>query len=156
MLCCEPSVFDSILSSDRPLSPERPRRLASQLASRQADIPKHVIVHAPARSSRRAAARLHQCAINSMILPSPTRARAKAPARGARSGEDVLPATFGALPARAEASPSRSSREVPGCSRPSKPACHRCPCRIALARLRLRPTRRVALWLRSPVHDELW
>jgi hypothetical protein len=25
-----------------------------------------------------------------------------------------------------------------------------------LARLRLRPTRRVALWLRSPVHDELW
>jgi hypothetical protein len=25
-----------------------------------------------------------------------------------------------------------------------------------LARLRLRPTRRVDLWLRSPVHDELW
>jgi hypothetical protein len=25
-----------------------------------------------------------------------------------------------------------------------------------LARLRLRPTRRVGLWLRSPVHDELW
>jgi RecB family endonuclease NucS len=25
-----------------------------------------------------------------------------------------------------------------------------------LARLRLRPTRRVVLWLRSPVHDELW
>jgi site-specific DNA recombinase len=28
--------------------------------------------------------------------------------------------------------------------------------RSNLARLRLRPTRRVALWLRSPVHDELW
>jgi transposase len=27
---------------------------------------------------------------------------------------------------------------------------------VILARLRLRPTRRVALWLRSPVHDELW
>jgi Family of unknown function (DUF5677) len=27
---------------------------------------------------------------------------------------------------------------------------------LALARLRLRPTRRVVLWLRSPVHDELW
>jgi hypothetical protein len=25
-----------------------------------------------------------------------------------------------------------------------------------LARLRLRPTRRVIVWLRSPVHDELW
>jgi hypothetical protein len=25
-----------------------------------------------------------------------------------------------------------------------------------LARLCLRPTRRVELWLRSPVHDELW
>jgi len=24
------------------------------------------------------------------------------------------------------------------------------------ARLRLRPTRRVIVWLRSPVHDELW
>jgi hypothetical protein len=28
--------------------------------------------------------------------------------------------------------------------------------RDILARLRLRPTRRVALWLRSSVHDELW
>jgi integrase len=28
--------------------------------------------------------------------------------------------------------------------------------RKSLARLRLRPTRRVGLWLRSPVHDELW
>jgi class 3 adenylate cyclase len=28
--------------------------------------------------------------------------------------------------------------------------------RYVLARLRLRPTRRVDLWLRSPVHDELW
>ena len=27
---------------------------------------------------------------------------------------------------------------------------------LTLARLRLRPTRRVDLWLRSPVHDELW
>jgi hypothetical protein len=28
--------------------------------------------------------------------------------------------------------------------------------KLHLARLRLRPTRRVDLWLRSPVHDELW